>query len=76
MITIRELINRIRWDPEYGRGEFAIGIEQFACNQSAVETVLIVRRDNKASKGVPDEKTSFSDNCLTHAVGMCCSSGL
>ena len=25
MITIRELLNRIRWDPEYGRGEFAIG---------------------------------------------------
>jgi len=25
VITIRELLNRIRWDPEYGRGEFAIG---------------------------------------------------
>jgi uncharacterized protein (UPF0248 family) len=25
MITIRELLNRIRWDREYGRGEFAIG---------------------------------------------------
>ena len=25
MITIRELLNRIRWDPEFGRGEFAIG---------------------------------------------------
>jgi len=25
MITIRELLNRICWDPEYGRGEFAIG---------------------------------------------------
>ena len=25
MITIRELLNRIRWDPEYGRGDFAIG---------------------------------------------------
>ena len=25
MVTIRELLNRIRWDREYGRGEFAIG---------------------------------------------------
>ncbi len=25
MITIRELLNRIRWDREYGRGEFTIG---------------------------------------------------
>jgi len=25
MITIRELLNRIRWDREYGRGDFAIG---------------------------------------------------
>jgi uncharacterized protein (UPF0248 family) len=25
MITIRELLNRIRWDRAYGRGEFAIG---------------------------------------------------
>lgn len=25
MITIRELLNRIRWDREYGRAEFAIG---------------------------------------------------
>ena len=25
MITIRELLNRIRWDRDYGRGEFAIG---------------------------------------------------
>lgn len=25
MISIRELLNRIRWDREYGRGDFAIG---------------------------------------------------
>jgi len=25
MITIRALLNRIRWDLAYGRGEFAIG---------------------------------------------------
>jgi uncharacterized protein (UPF0248 family) len=25
MITIRALLDRIRWDREYGRGEFAIG---------------------------------------------------
>jgi uncharacterized protein (UPF0248 family) len=25
MITIRALLNRIRWDREYGRGEFAVG---------------------------------------------------
>lgn len=25
MITIRELLSRIRWDREFGRGEFAIG---------------------------------------------------
>jgi len=25
MITIRELLNRVRWDREFGRGEFAIG---------------------------------------------------
>jgi uncharacterized protein (UPF0248 family) len=25
MITIRELLNRIQWDPDYGRAEFAIG---------------------------------------------------
>lgn len=25
MITIRTLLDRIRWDPEYGRGNFAVG---------------------------------------------------
>jgi MJ1316 RNA cyclic group end recognition domain len=25
MITIRALLNRIRWDRKYGRGEFTIG---------------------------------------------------
>jgi uncharacterized protein (UPF0248 family) len=25
MITIIQLLNRIRWDPEFGRGDFAIG---------------------------------------------------
>jgi uncharacterized protein (UPF0248 family) len=25
VITIRELLNRIHWDREYGRGDFAIG---------------------------------------------------
>lgn len=25
MITIRELLNRIRWDQDFGRGDFAIG---------------------------------------------------
>ena len=25
MIPIHELLNRIRWDPEYGRGHFEIG---------------------------------------------------
>ena len=25
MIPIHELLNRIRWDPEFGRGEFVIG---------------------------------------------------
>ena len=27
MISIRELLNRIRWDPEYGRGRFVVGYE-------------------------------------------------
>ena len=25
MITIRSILDRIRWDPEFGRGEFTIG---------------------------------------------------
>lgn len=25
MIPVHDLLNRIRWDPEFGRGEFAIG---------------------------------------------------
>jgi len=25
MITIRELLNRIRWDRDYARGDFAVG---------------------------------------------------
>jgi uncharacterized protein (UPF0248 family) len=25
MVTIRALLDRIRWDPEFGRGEFVIG---------------------------------------------------
>jgi uncharacterized protein (UPF0248 family) len=25
MITIRALLDRVRWDPEFGRGEFTIG---------------------------------------------------
>ena len=27
MISSKELLNRIRWDPEYGRGLFTIGYE-------------------------------------------------
>jgi len=31
VITIRDLLNRIRWDREYGRGDFAIGyFDRFA----------------------------------------------
>ena len=25
MIPIQDLLNRIRWDPEFGRGQFALG---------------------------------------------------
>jgi len=25
MVTINQLLNRIRWDREFGRGDFAIG---------------------------------------------------
>jgi len=25
VITIKQLLDRIRWDPEFGRGDFAIG---------------------------------------------------
>lgn len=25
MIPVHELLNRIRWDPEFGRGRFAVG---------------------------------------------------
>ena len=59
MITIRELINRIRWDPEYGRGEFAIGYFDRLEERVIVVPLGEVRFDQ-------DDKFSFQ---LTDAAG-------
>jgi uncharacterized protein (UPF0248 family) len=33
MTPLHELLNRIRWDPEFGRGQFKIGyLDHFATN--------------------------------------------
>ena len=36
MITIRELLNRIRWDPQFGQGRFAVGYYDRVMNRVIV----------------------------------------
>lgn len=43
MITIRELLNRIRWDEDFGRGEFAIGYFDRVARQIVVVPLGTVR---------------------------------
>ena len=59
MITIRDLLNRIRWDREYGRGEFAIGYFDRVEERTIVVPLAQVRFD-------PADHFSFQ---LTDAAG-------
>lgn len=59
MITIRELLNRIRWDREYGRGEFTVGYYDRVEGRIILVPLVQVRFD-------PDEHFSFQ---LTDAAG-------
>lgn len=52
MITIRALLNRIRWDRDYGRGEFAIGYFDRVEERIIVVPLTEVRFD-------PDDHFSF-----------------
>lgn len=45
MITIRELLNRIRWDRDYGRGTFAIGYFDRLAGRIIVVPLVQVRFD-------------------------------
>lgn len=59
MVTIRALLNRIRWDREYGRGEFAIGYFDRVAERVIVVPLAEARFD-------PDDRFSFQ---LTDAAG-------
>ncbi len=59
MITIRDLLNRIRWDREYGRGEFTVGYYDRVEGRIILVTLVQVRFD-------PDDHFSFQ---LTDAAG-------
>jgi len=59
MITIRALLNRIRWDREYGRGEFTVGYYDRLAERIIRVPLVRVRFD-------PDERFSFQ---LTDAAG-------
>ena len=59
MITIRELLNRIRWDREYGRGKFTVGYYDRVEGRIILVPLVQVRFD-------PDDHFSFQ---LTDAAG-------
>ena len=59
MITIRALLDRIRWDREYGRGAFALGYYDRLAGRIIVVPFAAVRFD-------PDDHFSF---LLCDAVG-------
>jgi uncharacterized protein (UPF0248 family) len=59
MITIRELLNRIRWDREYGRGSFTVGYFDRVEGEIILVPLVRVRFD-------PDDRFSFR---LTDAAG-------
>jgi uncharacterized protein (UPF0248 family) len=59
MITIRELLNRIRWDREYGRGEFTVGYYDRVEGRIILVPLVQVRFDT-------DDHFSFK---LTDAAG-------
>ncbi|HEX9023373.1 MAG TPA: DUF504 domain-containing protein [Geobacteraceae bacterium] len=52
MITIRELLNRIRWDREFNRGEFTIGYYDRLAEEVIRVPLSQVRFD-------PDDRFSF-----------------
>ena len=59
MITIRALLNRIRWDREYGRGDFTVGYFDRLEKRIILVPLAHVRFD-------PDDHFSFQ---LTDAAG-------
>lgn len=59
MITIRALLNRIRWDREYGRGNFTVGYFDRIEERIILVPLVEVRFD-------PDDHFSFQ---LTDAAG-------
>ncbi len=40
MQPLQDLLHRIKWDPEFGAGEFAIGYIDRAAHEHAAETVV------------------------------------
>jgi len=59
MITIRSLLNRIRWDREYGRGEFTVGYYDRLAERVILVPLVMVHFD-------PDDHFSFR---LTDVAG-------
>jgi len=59
MISIRALLNRIRWDREYGRGEFTVGYYDRLAERIILVPLVRVRFD-------PDDRFSFQ---LTDSAG-------
>ncbi len=52
MIPLHELLARIRWDPEFGRGEFRIGYLDHSREELVYVSLSDVRED-------PDSHSSF-----------------
>lgn len=52
MVPLQELLSRIYWDPEFGRGEFRIGFVDHARSELVYVPLQEVRRD-------PDSHSCF-----------------
>ena len=58
MVPIHELLSRIRWDPDFGRGEFAIGYYDRVADsiiRVPLQQVFFDREDRFACQIVDDE---------------------
>jgi uncharacterized protein (UPF0248 family) len=62
MRPLQDLLDRIRWDPEFGKGRFALGYEDRLAQQEVVVPLVSIRFD--------PEREAFSihddDGTLAH----------
>lgn len=64
MTPIHELVNRIRWDPEFGRGSFQLGYYDRAENR----VILVPFQDVSFPQDSPDSFQLVDAEGRTHRV--------